>query len=99
VIAVVPGCVSMVASAEARLNTQHIKDTVGLKSGSQGHPGVYVIAPLFCVDKTDEVKDRDEARLPFAADPPRWRTLIFSARSLSSFPIREASRFKPIKIR
>ncbi len=65
---VVLGCVSMVAPVEAQLNTQHIKGTVGLKSGSQAPPGVYFIAPLFYVYKTDDVKDRDGDRLPFAAD-------------------------------
>jgi hypothetical protein len=68
VIAVVLVCVSLVAPAGAQLNTQHIKGTVGLKSGSQAPPGVYFIAPLFYVYKTDEVKDRDGDRLPFAAD-------------------------------
>jgi len=68
VIAVVLGCICMVAPAEAQLNTQDIKGTVGLKSGSQAPPGVYFIAPLFYVYKTDEVKDRDGVRLPFAAD-------------------------------
>ena len=33
--------------ARAQLNTQHIKGTVGLKSGSQAPPGVYFIAPLY----------------------------------------------------
>jgi hypothetical protein len=33
------------------------------------------IAPLFYVDKTNEVKDRDEARLRFAADPPHGAKL------------------------
>jgi len=68
VIAVVLGCVSLVVPAEAQLNTQHIKGTVGLKSGSQAPPGVYFIAPLFYVYKTDEVKDREGNHLPFAAD-------------------------------
>jgi hypothetical protein len=68
VIVVVPAFVSLVAPAEAQLNTQHIKGTVGLKSGSQAPPGVYFIAPLWYVYKTDEVKDRDGNRLPFAAD-------------------------------
>jgi hypothetical protein len=68
VIAVVLGCLSMVAPAEAQLNTQHIKGTVGLKSGSQAPPGVYLIAPLFYVYKNDEVKNRDGVRLPFATD-------------------------------
>ena len=58
----------MVAPAEAQLNTQHFKGTVGLKSGSQAPPGVYFIAPLFYSYKTDDVKDRDGVRLPFAAD-------------------------------
>lgn len=56
VIAVLLGCISMIAPAEAQLNTQHIKGTVGLKSGSQAPPGVYFIAPLFYVYKADEVK-------------------------------------------
>jgi hypothetical protein len=68
VTAVVLGCVCMVAPAEAQLNTQHIKGTVGLKSGSQAPPSVYFIAPLFYVYKTDEEKGRDGVRLPFAAD-------------------------------
>jgi hypothetical protein len=63
VIAVVLGCVSMVAPAEAQLNTQHIKGTVGLKSGSQPPPGVYFIAPLLYVYKADQVKDRNGDRL------------------------------------
>jgi hypothetical protein len=46
---VVSACVCMVAPAEAQLNTQHLKGTVGLKSGSQAPPGVYFIAPLFYV--------------------------------------------------
>ena len=59
VTVIVLACVCMVAPAEAQLNTQHIKGTVGLKSGSQAPPGVYFIAPLFYVYKADEVKDRD----------------------------------------
>jgi hypothetical protein len=61
-------CVSMVAPAEAQLNTQHIKGTVGLKSGSQPPPGVYFIAPLFYVYKADEVKDRDGNGFGLGAD-------------------------------
>ena len=49
------------------MNTQHIKGTVGLKSGSQAPPGVYFIAPLYYVYKTDEVKNSDGDRLPIAA--------------------------------
>ena len=66
VVVVVLGCVCGAATAEAQLNTQHIKGTVGLKSGSQAPPGVYFIAPLFYVYKSDDVKDRDGNR--FAAD-------------------------------
>jgi hypothetical protein len=65
---VVLACGFRVAPAEAQLNTQHIKGTVGLKSGSQAPPGVYFIAPLSYVYKTDEVKDRDGNLLPFAVD-------------------------------
>jgi hypothetical protein len=68
VMVVVLASVCVAARAEAQLNTQHIKGTVGLKSGSQAPPGVYFIAPLFYVYKADDVKDRDGARLPFAAD-------------------------------
>jgi hypothetical protein len=39
----------MVVPVEAQLNTQHIKGTGGRMSGSQAPPGVYFIAPLFCV--------------------------------------------------
>ena len=67
-MAVILGCVCTVAPAEAQLNTQHIKGTVGLKSGSQAPPGVYFIAPLFYVYKSDDVKDRHGNSLPFAAD-------------------------------
>jgi hypothetical protein len=67
-VAVVLACIAMGAPAEAQLNTQHLKGTAGLKSGSQPPPGVYFIAPLFYVYKADEVKDRDGNRLPFAAD-------------------------------
>ena len=56
---VVLTCFWMVTPAEAQLNTQHIKGTVGLKSGSQPPPGVYFIAPLLYVYSADEVKDRD----------------------------------------
>lgn len=68
VILVLLAFVSLAAPAEAQLNTQHVKGTVGLKSGSQAPPGVYFIAPLFYVYKTDEVKDRNGDRLPFAVD-------------------------------
>jgi hypothetical protein len=67
-MAAVLACVGRVAPVEAQLNSQHIKGTVGLKSGSQAPPGVYFIAPLFYVYKADEVNDRDGVRLPFDAD-------------------------------
>ena len=67
---VVFACVCLVAPAEAQLNTQHIKGTVGLKSGSQPPPGVYFIVPVFYTYKADDVKDRDgdSPALPAAAD-------------------------------
>ena len=55
------------APAEAQLNTQHIKGTVGLKAGSQPPPNLYVILPLFYVYNADEVRDRNGARLPVDA--------------------------------
>ena len=45
-LTVVLGCLWMATPARAQLNTQHIKGTVGRKSGSQTPPGVYFIAPL-----------------------------------------------------
>ena len=54
--------------AHAQLNTQHIKGTVGLKSGTQPPPHWYGILPLLVVYKTDTVKDRDGDRLPIDAD-------------------------------
>jgi len=53
-----------VGPADAQLNTQHIKGTVGLKGGSQPPPDIYVIAPLLYNYNTDEVKDRDGKVLP-----------------------------------
>jgi hypothetical protein len=60
-------CASVVGPAEAQMNTQEIKRTVGLKSGSQAPPGVYFIAPLLFIYKADDVKDRNGDRLPLAA--------------------------------
>ena len=68
VTVIVLACVCMVAPAEAQLNTQHIKGTVGLKSGSQAPPGVYFIAPLFYVYKADQLKDRDGNRIDLGLD-------------------------------
>jgi hypothetical protein len=59
-------------TAEAQLNTQHIKGTVGLKAASQPPPHWYVIAPLIYTYNTDTVKNRDGDRLPFDADLTFW---------------------------
>jgi len=56
-----------VTSADAQLNTQHIKGTVGLKGGSQPPPDIYVIAPLIYVYSTDTVKDANGSALPGTA--------------------------------
>jgi hypothetical protein len=56
------------APAQAQLNTQHVKGTVGLKSGSQPPPGTYFIAPLIYVYNSDDVRDRNGNSLPIAAD-------------------------------
>src|SRR5262245_43595876 len=53
--------------AAAQLNTQHIKGAVGLKSGSQPPPHVYLIAPYVYVYSTDRVKDRDGDTVPIDA--------------------------------
>jgi hypothetical protein len=49
--------------AQAQLNTQHIKGTVGLKSGSQPPPHWYLIAPLVYTYNTDTVRDPDGEKL------------------------------------
>ena len=58
----------MPAPAAAQLNSQHLKGTTGLKSGSQPPPGVYIIAPVFYRYSADEVKDRDGRRVTLNAD-------------------------------
>jgi hypothetical protein len=67
-MSVVLACVFRAAPAEAQLNTQHLKGTVGLKSGSQPPPGVYFIAPIFFTYKSGQVKDRDGDRLPVSGE-------------------------------
>lgn len=47
----------------AQLNTQHIKGSAGLKSGSQPPPGGYVVAPLLYFYTADELKDRNGDRI------------------------------------
>ena len=63
-VGAVLACLLAAAPAEAQLNTQHIKGSVGLKSGSQPPPGTYFIVPLYYVYRTDEVKDRNGDSLP-----------------------------------
>ena len=48
----------------AQLNTQHIKGTTALKSGSQPPPHWYLIAPVAYVYNTDTVKNVDGDTLP-----------------------------------
>ena len=62
------GCLCAAAPAEAQLNTQHLKGTTGLKSGSQPPPGVYIIAPVYYRYSADEVKDRDGNRVTLLGD-------------------------------
>ena len=50
--------------ARAQLNTQHIKGTTGLKSGSQAPPHRYFIGPLIYVYNTDTVKNQHGDKLP-----------------------------------
>ena len=61
----------VIAGAEpagAQLNTQHIKGTVGLKSGSQPPPHWYLVAPLVYVYDTDTVRTPDGDKFPITAD-------------------------------
>jgi hypothetical protein len=62
-------CVAAIGAtpAAAQLSTQHIKGGVGLKSGSQPPPHVYVIAPYVYIYSTDSVKDRDGNQVPIDA--------------------------------
>src|SRR5262245_517227 len=50
--------------ARAQLNTQHIKGTMGLKSGTQPPPHVYIVAPLLYLYNADSVEDKDGNRVP-----------------------------------
>jgi len=59
--------VSIATPAIAQLNTQHIKGGVGLKSGSQPPPHVYVIAPYLYIYNTDTVKNSEGDKLPIDA--------------------------------
>jgi hypothetical protein len=54
-------------SAHAQLNTQHLKGSVGLKSGSQPPPGGYIAAPVLYFYSADKVKDREGRTLPIDA--------------------------------
>jgi len=59
--------IATVVPAQAQLNTQHIKGTVGLKAGSQPPPHIYFIAPLYYIYSTDTVKDRNGETQPLDA--------------------------------
>jgi hypothetical protein len=61
-------CTMGVTPSWAQLNTQHLKGGVGLKSGSQPPPHLYVIAPLLYVYSADDVKDRNGESLGLNAD-------------------------------
>lgn len=54
------------APAEAQLNTQHLKGSTGLKSGSQPPTGVYFIAPVLYHYSADRVKDDQGKRVDVA---------------------------------
>jgi hypothetical protein len=56
-----------VVPAYAQLNTQHIKGTVGLKSGSQPPPHWYLVAPLVYVYDTDTVRNVNGDKFPIDA--------------------------------
>ncbi len=69
--AVIAGLLMFVAGvtpAKAQLNTQHIKGTTALKSGSQPPPHVYAILPLVYVYNTDTVRNRNGEALPIDAN-------------------------------
>jgi len=59
-------CMALIGAtpAQAQLNTQHIKGGVGLKSGSQPPPHVYLIAPYIYIYDTDTVRNKDGDQLP-----------------------------------
>ena len=69
VVSVVMFCVvALPATAHAQLNTQHLKGSVGLKSGSQPPPGGYIAAPVLFFYSADDVRDRDGNQLPPTAN-------------------------------
>ena len=67
VIAAVLACTIATTPAEAQLLTQHIKGTTGLKGGSQPPPHTYFVGPLIYIYNTDDVRNRNGARLPIDA--------------------------------
>jgi hypothetical protein len=54
--------------AQAQLNTQHVKGSVGVKSGSQAPPGVYAIAPLLYFYSTDDIRNSTGTQVPINAN-------------------------------
>ena len=56
------------APARAQLNNQHVKGSVGVKSGSQAPAGDYYTVPLLYLYSTDDVRNRDGDRVPISAN-------------------------------
>ncbi|MGH9253803.1 MAG: hypothetical protein ACRD3C_04455 [Vicinamibacterales bacterium] len=48
----------------AQLNTQHLKGSAGLKSGTQAPAGEYILAPLVYIYSADEIRNRNGDSLP-----------------------------------
>jgi len=67
VVAVVAILLWLPREAHAQLNTQHIKGSAGLKSGTQPPPNPYIVAPVLYFYNADEVRLRDGAALPISA--------------------------------
>ena len=59
---------AVAAPAQAQLNTQHIKGSVGVKAGSQAPPGEYAIAPLVYFYTTDDIRNANGDQVPINAN-------------------------------
>src|SRR5262245_49458500 len=59
---------AVAAPAHAQLNNQHVRGSVGVKSGSQAPVGEYFTLPLLYTYSTDDIRNRDGDRVPINAD-------------------------------
>jgi hypothetical protein len=58
---------ALATPARAQLNTQHVKGSVGVKSGSQAPPGQYGVAPWLYFYSTDDIRNANGDQVPLNA--------------------------------